>query len=159
VSQAEQVGKLEAAVAARTDPTTVIVARTAALTYCALDEALDRMQAYAQTGAEVLRLVGLRTRTQLEAVHQAIALPLTVLSPPADLRNEATFLAAQGVKILMLGNPAFGVAIKAIYECLKHLKDGGTIEDLADQQASSTLLRLVDRTEEFVRWQQAFLRS
>ena len=43
-SQEEQVGKLEAAVAARTDPTTVIVARTAALTYCPLDEALDRMQ-------------------------------------------------------------------------------------------------------------------
>ena len=159
VSQAEQVGKLEAAVAARTDPTTVIVARTAALAYCALDEALDRMQAYAQTGAEVLRLVGLRTRAQLEAVHQAIALPLTVLSPPADLRNDAAFLAAHGVKILMLGNPAFGVAVKAIYDCLKHLKDGGAIEDLADQQASSTLLRSVDRTEEFVRWQQAFLRS
>ena len=33
-SKEEQVGKLEAAVAARTDPTTVIVARTAALTYC-----------------------------------------------------------------------------------------------------------------------------
>jgi carboxyvinyl-carboxyphosphonate phosphorylmutase len=159
VSQAEQVGKLEAAVAARTDPTTVIVARTAALAYCTLDEALDRMRAYAQTGAEVLRLVGLRTRAQLEAVHQAIALPLTVLSPPADLRNDVTFLAAHGVKILMLGNPAFGVAVKAVYECLKHLKDGGAIEDLADQQASSTLLRLVDRTEEFVQWQQAFLRS
>jgi carboxyvinyl-carboxyphosphonate phosphorylmutase len=159
VSQAEQVGKLEAAVAARTDPTTVIVARTAALAYCALDEALDRMRAYAQTGAEVLRLVGLRTRAQLEAVHQAIALPLTVLSPPADFRNDPAFLAAHGVKILMLGNPAFGVAVKAIYECLKHLKDGGTIEDLADKQASSTLLRAVDRTEEFVRWQQAFLRS
>ena len=42
-SKEEQVGKLEAAVAARTDPTTVIVARTAALTYCPLDEALDRM--------------------------------------------------------------------------------------------------------------------
>src|SRR5262245_11931390 len=47
VSQAEQVGKLEAAVAARPDPTPVSVARHAALTYCALDEALDRMQAYA----------------------------------------------------------------------------------------------------------------
>src|SRR5215831_1910130 len=158
-SAAEQVGKLEAAVAARTDPTTVIVARTAALTYCPLDEALNRMRAYAQTGAEVIRLVGLRTREQLEAVHQATALPLTVLSPPADLRNDVAFLAAHGVKILMLGNPAFSVAVKAIYECLKHLKDGGAIEDLADQQASSTLLRLVDRTEEFVRWQQAFLRS
>ena len=159
VSQAEQVGKLEAAVAARTDPTTVIVARTAALRYYALDEALDRMQAYARTGAEVIRLVGLQTRQQLEAVHQATALPLSVLSPPEDLRNDAAFLAANGVKILMLGNPAFGVAVKAIYDCLKHLKDGGAIEDLADQQASSTLLRSVDRTEEFVRWQQAFLRS
>ncbi len=159
VGKEEQVGKLEAAVAARTDPTTVIVARTAALAYCVLDEALDRMQAYAQTGAEVLRLVGLQTRTQLEAVHQATALPLSVLSPPADLRNDAAFLAAHGVKILMLGNPAFGVAVKAIYDCLKHLKDGGAIEDLADQQASSTLLRSVDRTEEFVRWQQEFLRS
>jgi oxaloacetate decarboxylase len=159
VSQAEQVGKLEAAVAARTDPTTVIVARTAALAYCALDEALDRIRAYAQTGAEVLRLVGLHTRTQLEAVHQTTALPLTVLSPPADLRNDAAFLAAHGVKILMLGNPAFGVAVKAIYECLKHLKDGGAIEDLTDKQASSALLRSVDRTEEFVQWQQTFLRS
>jgi carboxyvinyl-carboxyphosphonate phosphorylmutase len=159
VSQAEQVGKLAAAVAARTDPTTVIVARTAALAYCTLDEALDRMQAYAQTGAEVIRLVGLQTRQQLEAVHQATALPLTVLSPPAVLRNDAAFLADHGVKILMLGNPAFGVAVKAIYDCLKHLKDGGAIEDLADKQASSTLLRSVDRTEEFVRWQQEFLRS
>jgi len=81
-SKAEQVGKLEAAVAARTDPTTVIVARTAALTSCPLDEALERMRAYAQTGVEAIRLVGVRTREQLEAVHQATALPLTVLSPP-----------------------------------------------------------------------------
>jgi hypothetical protein len=51
------------------------------------------------------------------------------------------------------------VAVKAIYECLKHLKDGGAIEDLTDKQASSALLRSVDRTEEFVQWQQTFLRS
>jgi 2-methylisocitrate lyase-like PEP mutase family enzyme len=54
------VGKV--AVAARTDPTTVIVARTAALTYGPLDEALDRIRAYAQAGVEAIRLVGLRTR-------------------------------------------------------------------------------------------------
>jgi carboxyvinyl-carboxyphosphonate phosphorylmutase len=158
VSQTEQVGKLQAAVAARTDPTTVIVARTAALAYCPLDEALDRMRAYAQTGAEVIRLVGLKTRQQLEAVHRATALPLTVLSPPADIRDDAAFLAANGIKILMLGNPAYGVAVQAIYDCLKHLKDGGAIADLADKQASAQLLRLVDRTDELVCWQQEFLR-
>jgi carboxyvinyl-carboxyphosphonate phosphorylmutase len=156
---AEQVGKLEAAVAARTDPTTVIVARTAALTYCPLDEALDRIRAYARTGVEAIRLVGLRTREQLEAVHQATSLPLTVLSPPPALMNDRTFLTANGVRILMLGNPAFAVAVKALYECFKHLQDGGALEDLADKQASADLLRAVNRTEEFLQWQQQYLRS
>jgi 2-methylisocitrate lyase-like PEP mutase family enzyme len=82
-----------------------------------------------------------------------------VLSPPEDLRNDVAFLAANGVKILMLGNPAFGVAVKAVYDCLKHLKDGGAIEDMTDKQASATLLRSVNRTEELVQWQQKFLRS
>jgi len=159
VSKAEQVGKLKAAVAARTDRTTVIVARTAALAYCSLDEALDRMKAYAETGAEVIRLVGLHTRQQLEAVHAATTLPLSVLSPPEDMREDRAFLAANGVKILMLGNPAYAMAVKSIYDGLKHLKDGGPLDDLANQQAAPDLLQWVNRTEELVRWQQAFLRS
>lgn len=158
-SKAEQVGKLEAAVSARADPTTVIVARTAALSKCPIDEALDRMKAYSETGVEAIRLTGLQTREQLEAVHQATSLPLTVLSPPADMINDRTFLSANGVRVLMLGNPAFAVAVKAIYDCLKHLKDGGGIEELAEKQASSELLRSVNRTDEFVQLQQQFLRS
>jgi 2-methylisocitrate lyase-like PEP mutase family enzyme len=72
----------------RTEATTVIVARTAALTYCPLDEALEQMRAYAQTGVEAIWLVGVRTREQLEAVHQATSLPsLTILSPP-DARED-----------------------------------------------------------------------
>lgn len=155
---AEQVGKLEAAVAARADPTTVIVARTAALRYCSLEEALARIRAYAQTGVEAIRLVGVQTRAQLEAVHQATPLPLTVLSPPPALMDDRAFLATNGVRILMLGNPAFAITIKALYECFKHLKDGGALEDLADQQASADLLRAVNRTEELRHWQQRYLR-
>src|SRR5262249_56457838 len=148
-STAEQVGKLEAAVAARTDPTTVIVARTAALTYCPLDEALDRMRAYAQTGVEAIRLVGLRTREQLEAVHQATSLPLTVLSPPPALMNDRAFLAANGIRILMLGNPAFAVTVKALYDCFKHLKDGGALDGLSDKPASTDPLRQRNLTHAF----------
>jgi carboxyvinyl-carboxyphosphonate phosphorylmutase len=158
-STEEQVGKLEAAVAARTDPLTVIVARTAALTYCPLDEALDRIRAYVQTGVEAIRLVGLRTREQLEAVHQATSLPLTVLSPPPDLLHDQAFLAAHGIRVLMVGNPAFAVAVKAVYDCFKHLKDGGAVEDLSDQQASADLLRAVNRTDDFLQWQQRYLRA
>ncbi len=159
VSTAEQVGKLEAAVAARADPATVIVARTAALSYGSLEAALDRIRAYAQTGAEAIRLVGLQTREQLEAIHRATPLPLTVLSPPDDIRDDRPFLDAVGVKILMLGNPVFAMAVKSIYDGLKHLKDGGAMEALTDQQASSELLQQVNRTEEMIQLQQQFLRS
>jgi len=159
VSKAEQVGKLEAAVAARTDPATVIVARTAALAYCPLDEALDRIDAYAQTGVEAVRLAGLRTREQLEAVHQTTSLPLTVLSPPAGIGTDPAFLAANGVRILMAGNPAFAMAVNAIYDCFKHLKEGGLVEDLNPREATPDLLRLVNRTDEFIQLQEKFFRS
>ena len=159
ISKDEQVGKLEAAVAARTDSTTVIVARTAALGLCPLDEALERIAAYSQTGAEALMLTGASSREQFQAVHQATQLPICVLSPPADIRNDGSFLAANGVKILMLGNPTFAVAVKAIHDSLEHLKNGGPLEDLAPDQATPDLLRSVNRTAEFMGLQEKFLRS
>ncbi len=158
ISKEEQVGKLQAAVAARTDPTTVIVARSAALGLTTLDEALDRIQAYSQTGAEALMLTGSSSRNQLEAVHRVTTLPICVLSPPADIRNDPAFLAATGVKILMLGNPTFAVAVKAIVDSLRHLKEGGSLEELGDRQATPYLLRCINRTDEFLQWQEEYLR-
>ena len=158
-SEAEQIGKLEAAVAARTDPTTVIVARTTALTRFPLDQALERIKAYSQTGVEAIRLAGLRTREQLQAVHQATPLPLTVLSPPAGMLEDKKFLASNGVRIVMAGNPAFGMAIQAIYDCFKHLKDGGKVEELASREANAELLHQVNRTDEFIDFQNRFWRE
>ena len=159
VSTGEQVGRLEAAVAARTDPTTVIVARSAALGLCPLDEALERIEAYSQTGAEALMLTGSSSREQLEAVHQVTSLPLCVLAPPANARNDQSFLDDNGVRILMLGNPTYAVAVKAIYDSLNHLKDGGAMEDLAEHQAPPDLLRQVNRTDEFIALQERYLRG
>ncbi len=158
IPKEEQVGKLQAAVAARTDPTTVIVARSAALGLTSLDEALDRIQTYSQTGAEALMLTGSSSRNQLEAVHRVTTLPICVLSPPADIRNDPAFLAATGVKILMLGNPTFAVAVKAIVDSLRHLKEGGSLEELGDRLATPELLRSVNRTDEFLQWQEEYLR-
>ena len=159
VSTEEQVGKLEAAVAARTDLATVIVARSAALGLCPLDEALERIHAYSATGAEALMLTGSRSREQIEAVHGATSLPMCILNPPTDARNDQTFLDANGVRILMLGNPTFAVAVRAIYDSLKHLRDGGAMEDLAGQQAPPELLRRVNRTDEFLQLQERYLRD
>ena len=158
VSTAEQVGKLEAAVAARTDPTTVIVARSAAFGLCPQDEALERLHAYSQTGAEAVMLTGVSSREQIEAAHQATPLPLCVLNPPADARKDQAFLDAN-MRILMLGNPTYATAVKAVHDSLSHLKEGGSLEDLIERQASPALLRQVNRTDEFIALQERYLRE
>ena len=50
----EMVGKLQAAVAARTDPDLVIIARTDAVAVDGLDAALERARAFAEAGADLL---------------------------------------------------------------------------------------------------------
>ena len=145
--------------AARTDPTTVIVARSAAFGLCPLDEAVDRLAAYSQTGAEAVMLPGIQSREQIEAAHGATSLPITILNPPLNTRKDPVFLAANGIRVLMLGNPTFAVAVKAIHDSLKHLKEGGAMEDLAESQATPELLRTVNRTDEFIQLQEEYIRE
>ena len=159
VSVEEQVGKLKAAVAARRDSSTVIVARTSALAELPLNEALDRIRAYSQTGAEAIMLPGVpRGRADIEAVHQATPLPLCVLGAPPDTVDAPGFLAANGVRIRFLGQPIYGTVVKALFDGLKHLKDGGSAADLTDRMASQELLRAVNRTDEFVQWQEEYVK-
>jgi carboxyvinyl-carboxyphosphonate phosphorylmutase len=54
IEKAEMVGKIRAAVAARTDPELVLIARTDAAAVHGLDDALDRARAYAEAGADLL---------------------------------------------------------------------------------------------------------
>ena len=59
----------------------------------------------------------------------------------------------------MLGNPTFAVAVKAIHDSLLHLKEGGAMEDLEDRLAPPSLLRQVNRTDEFLALQDEYLRQ
>lgn len=160
VSAAEQVGKLKAAVAARRDPETVIVARTSALDELSLPDALDRIRAYSGTGVEALMFPNLPNgRASIEAISKATTLPLFLLRMPADAVADAAFLAANRVLIRYVEQSPYAMAVKAIHDGLKHLKDGGAPAELKPRQASAELLRAVDRTEEFGKWQQEYLKD
>ena len=169
ISKEEQVGKLRAAVAARTDPTTVIAARTTALQELSLEETLERIRAYSQTGVDAIMLPGGRvpiSRADIEAVHRATSLPILVTtSPPilglsGNIGRDSQFLLANGVKIIYLGvglsQPPFAMAVKAIYDALKYLMDGGAAEDLKDRQASPEFMRGVIQTDEFLKWEREY---
>ena len=152
------VPQLKAAVAARTDTTTVIIARTAAWGQDR-EHAVDRIKAYAATGAEAFMLTGVKSKADIEATHKAVPnIPITVLGPPAEVKDDARFCSDNNLKIIMLGNPTYLVAVKSIYETLKFLKEGGDAADLKGKQAAPELARQVIRTDEFEKWQKEYMK-
>ena len=159
VSTAEQVGKLRAAVAARSDPATVIVARSAAFGQGSVEDAQERLRAYSATGAEAVMLTGIRSREQLEAAHEATALPLCILAPPADARNDPAFSGGKRRSHSDAGQPGVCGGGEGDPRQPEASAGRGALEDLADAQASPELLRNVNRTGEFMRLQEEFLRS
>jgi carboxyvinyl-carboxyphosphonate phosphorylmutase len=156
ISAAEMLGKLRGALAARQDPSLVIVGRTAVLRYCSMEEALQRIQAYAQTGIDAIFLTGTRTREQLEAIHQATSLPLMLGGASPEL-SDRTYLASQGVRIALQGHMPFYAAAKAVYDTLKYLRDGGDPAGLNDRVASGELLDIALKRPEYTRWQGEYL--
>jgi carboxyvinyl-carboxyphosphonate phosphorylmutase len=155
---ATQIGKLKAALAARSDPTTVVIARTATW---GVDRshAVARIEAYAATGAEAFMLTGVKSKADIEATHKAAPqIPITILAPPAGVKDDAKFCADNNVKIIMLGNPTYLVAVKSIYDTLKFLKEGGDAAELQGKQADRELARQVIRTDEFEQWQKEYMK-
>ncbi len=156
ISQLEMVGKLRGAVAARQDPTLVIIGRTAVLRYVSPEEAQARVKAYAATGIDALFLTGTRNWEQLEAIRQATTLPLLLGGAPPEMADPAR-LAARGVRIALQGHMPFYAAAKAVYDTLKHLRDGGSPADLGDKVASDDLLNIALKRGDYARWQGDYL--
>lgn len=76
VSTTEMLGKLAAALDARTDEDFVIIARTDARGVLGLEEALDRARAYAEAGADVIFVESPRSEEELERIGRSVDAPL-----------------------------------------------------------------------------------
>jgi carboxyvinyl-carboxyphosphonate phosphorylmutase len=157
VSLEEMVGKLRAAVAARQDPTLVVLGRTAALRHGGLAETAKRLKAYEETGIDGVFIVGARSRDEVASLHQATRLPLLLGSTPPELAD-GKFLAANGVRIALQGHHPFYAAAKAVYDTLKYLREGGAPSGLKDRTASEDLLRIALRQPDYERRQRDYLR-
>ena len=156
ISTEEMVGKLKAAVAARTDPQLVIAGRTAALKVEGTEGAVVRAKAYAATGVDAIFVVGVETLDQVAAVHKASGLPIIVGSAPASLKHED--LAARGARILLQGHQPVAAAVKALQDTYTHLYKGGAPADLKSRIASAQEMERLVAGEDYRRWQRDFLR-
>src|SRR5437899_11589147 len=157
VSVDEMLGKLRAAVAARQDPSLVVIGRTGALRDGGIAEAEKRVRAYQETGVEAIFLAGASKREEVEAMHRATRLPLIVGGAPPALADRA-FLAANGVRVALQGHPPFYAAAQAVYDTLKYLREGGAPAGLKDRVASEELLAVALKQNDYKRWQGAYLR-
>jgi oxaloacetate decarboxylase len=155
ISVEEGVGKMKAALDGRGDPSLVILGRTSAVSITGLDDAIARFRAYEATGVDGLFLVGLKTRSELEAITAATTLPIVLGGFPEEMIDHG-YLVGQRVKIALQGHAPFAAATQAVYATLKALRDGGSPKDL-NGLASSELTGRATREADVKARSAAFL--
>ena len=150
LSLEEGAGKMRAALAARSDPSLVIVGRTSAARVTSLDEAIARARAYAEAGVDAVFLLGVETAEEVVAVAEAVKVPL-VLEGKVWRSMSPEALAAHGVKICLRGHPTLLAAVQAMHATLEALRDGVEPGDLSGL-APKELMDRVTRRAEYDRW-------
>ena len=97
-----------------------------------LDEAIQRLKAYAGAGADCLYAPGIRTREQIDAVVNAVApRPVNVLISAA-LGMTVPDLAALGVRRVSVGSALARVGWGAMIRSAKQMIDDGRFDSFAD---------------------------
>jgi len=158
LSVEEMLGKLRGALAARRDPSLVVIGRTGALRGGGgIDDAEKRVKAYQETGIDAIFLAGASKREEVEAMHRVTRLPLLLGGAPPAL-SDRNLLATHGVRIALQGHQPFYAAVKAVYDTLKYLREGGAPAGLKDRVASEELLTIALKQNDYERWQGNYLR-
>jgi 2-methylisocitrate lyase-like PEP mutase family enzyme len=158
----EQVKKLQAAIEAREDPDFVISARTDAESVGGLDEALKRIKAYEEAGADIVavalswvRRPGNRERTleTFKKIRDSVKCGINCMfMDEAIQRGNVTLEEIKQIGFTMGGsNSVRYTVVKAVSELLTILKQDGHTKRYADRMASlkeyEALLRLPDFLE------------
>src|SRR5258705_1988752 len=110
------VEKVKAAIAARTDPDLLIVARTNARRLYGLDEALRRCEAFRQAGADML-FVFTRNAEEMRTVGERLPPSLMTFAPAdgfAEFALSQRELAGLGFRIAASSGTAFAAMVKAV---------------------------------------------
>ena len=160
----EGVGKMRAAVAARSDPSLVIAGRTPALSIQTIESAIARAEAYAAAGVDAIFVAGdsdadaaADKLAQLSAIHAAAKLPLIVGSRHGALFTHEQ-LAACGVRLVLQGHQPTAAAVKALRETYSYLFNGGAPAELSSKIASAREMEQLVNGENYKQWLHDYLR-
>lgn len=128
ITKAEMVAKIKAAVYARANADFVIVARTDARAVTGLADAIERVEAYGEAGADVIFLEAPQSEDEIKAIAAKVSRPL--LANMVE-NGKTPFLTADelaniGYKIAIYPVSALYTATKAMMDILAVLHKTGT---------------------------------
>jgi 2-methylisocitrate lyase-like PEP mutase family enzyme len=143
----EIVGKVKAALDARTDPNLLIIARTDARAVEGFDKAMERAHAFIEAGADVTFVEAPETAEELAIIGK---LPVPQLAnlvvggkTPMLSQDE---LRSMGFSIVLYANAALQATVTAVQGVLGHLRDKGSLSGIEDRLATfSERQRIVDK--------------
>lgn len=102
-----------------------------------LAEAIARLQAYEAAGADVLFAPGLRSLGDIASVVASVGRPVNVLSWPGG--PSVAQLAAVGVRRISVGGSLSFVAMAAVADAARELREHGTLSFLEQAKAGRAL--------------------
>jgi oxaloacetate decarboxylase len=146
ISLEEGVGKMRAALDARSDPSLVVIGRTGAASITSLEDAIARARAYEETGVDALFFTGLKRPAELEAIAKSTRLPI-VLGGAPDEMSDLRYLAGQRVRLALQGHAPFAAATRAVYDTLKALREEQPPKALTGLASAELTARLTRETE------------
>lgn len=125
IAKEEMVAKIRAAVYARKDPDTVIIARTDAVAVNGYEDAIDRAIAYREAGADVIFVEAMQNQAQVENAATLVKAPLfaNMVEHGKTPLDTADKLFKMGFRIAIYPVAPLYAATKALVEVLDVLKD------------------------------------
>lgn len=144
----EAVSKIKAAVDAREDPNTLIIARTDARAIHGLEAALDRAEAFIEAGADMTFVEAPTSAEEMRAITARLSVPQVanmVVGGKTPLTAQAD-LAAMDFAMVLYANAPLQAAMRAMSEVLGALKADGDVSAVIDRLADfKERQRLVDK--------------
>lgn len=131
IGTAEMVGKIKAAVDARHDPDFLIMARTDARSVHGFEAAIERAQAFAEAGADILFVEAVTSAEEIRALPKRLGPPQLmnmVIGGKTPIFG-ADELAALGYGVVLYANAALQGALAGMQKALTVLRDDKRVNE------------------------------
>lgn len=155
----EMAGKIQAAVAARSDPDLFIIARTDARAVNGTDEAIARAQAYVDAGADGIFVEAPRSEQEVQQIANAVnsVLIYNMTDSGKSPMLPAARLAQLGYQIILFPSQLQRAGLRAMQDVLAGIRESGQLPAASEMISFQARDKIIDHAK-YLEWEQRYVR-